>query len=88
MSIFKAQIWDLKDELQHAYLKTEEQKEEIRNLQNTMSEAKLSLDQVVRERKIELQVKPTVYFSRNSLQEICNKTPLLNKLIINIFHEF
>lgn len=63
LSIFKTQIWDLKEELQHAYFKTKEQKEEI-------------------------QVKPTVYFSRNSLQEICNKKPLLNKLIINIFHEF
>ncbi|XP_065928739.1 uncharacterized protein MCAP_0864-like [Magallana gigas] len=51
----KAKLWDLKEELQHAYFKTKEQEEEIRNLQNTMSESKQSFDQVVRENKIELQ---------------------------------
>lgn len=66
LTIFKTKMWDLKEELQHAYFKTKEQKEEIQNLQSTISKAKQELDQVVREKNNEIKVTPTFHYNRNS----------------------
>lgn len=53
---FSEKTLDLKEDLKHAYIEIGEQKEKNHTLQCTIVEAKQELDQVVKEKRIKLQV--------------------------------